>query len=72
MSFDRTLGNVQIASDFGVVAPLEQKVDDLLLAGPLGGGDHFLHRITPQKSRAVSRQWRFLADRRNWVDVHLP
>ena len=31
MSFDRTLGDIQIASDLGVVTPLQQKVDNLLL-----------------------------------------
>jgi hypothetical protein len=30
MSFDGSLGYVQIASDFRVVTPLQKKVDDLL------------------------------------------
>jgi hypothetical protein len=34
MCFDGSLGNVQIASDFRVVAPLQQQIDDLALAGP--------------------------------------
>ena len=34
MCFDGALGDVEIASDFRVVASLEQKIDDLALAGP--------------------------------------
>lgn len=34
MSFDGALGNMQIASDFRVVASLEQKIDNLPLSGP--------------------------------------
>ena len=33
MCFDRALGNIQVASDFRVVAPLQQQVHDLPLAG---------------------------------------
>ena len=33
MSFDGALGHVQIASDFGIVASLQQKIDDLPLPG---------------------------------------
>ena len=33
MCFDGALGYVQIASDFGVVASLEQEIDDLTLPG---------------------------------------
>ena len=33
MRFDRSLGNVQIASDFRVVASLEQQIDDLPFPG---------------------------------------
>lgn len=33
ISFDGALGNVEIASDFRVVASLEQKIDDLPLPG---------------------------------------
>ena len=36
MSFDRALGNVKVASDFGVVTALEQKFDDFLFAGSHG------------------------------------
>jgi hypothetical protein len=34
MSFDGALGNVQIASDFGVIASLEKQIDDLPFPGP--------------------------------------
>jgi hypothetical protein len=34
MGFDRSLGNVQIASDFGVVASLEKQFNDLPFPGP--------------------------------------
>ena len=30
MSFYRSLGDIQIASDFGVVAPLQQQLSNLL------------------------------------------
>ena len=33
MSLDRTLGDVQIAGDLGIVATLKQEIDDLLFAG---------------------------------------
>jgi hypothetical protein len=36
MSFDRALGDVEIASDFGIVTALEQEFDDLLFAGSHG------------------------------------
>jgi len=32
MSFDRALGNMQIASDFRIVTSLEQQLDNLPLA----------------------------------------
>jgi hypothetical protein len=57
MSFDRTLGDIQIASDLGVVASLEQKVNNLPLSGPHGAGD-LLHKLAPHKSRAGCRKWR--------------
>lgn len=57
MSFDRALGYIQITSDLGVVAPLQEKVYDLLLAGTHGAG-HFQHKLAPHKSRAGSRKWR--------------
>lgn len=31
MGFDGPLGYIQVASDLGVVAPLQQQIDDLLL-----------------------------------------
>ncbi len=34
MRFNRALGHVQIASDFRVVTPLEQQINDLPLPGP--------------------------------------
>ncbi len=33
MCFDGALGDIQIASDFGVVASLEKQIDDLALPG---------------------------------------
>lgn len=33
MSFDGSLGYIQIASDFRVVTPLQQQIDDLSLPG---------------------------------------
>lgn len=57
MSFDRTLGDMQIASNFGVVAPLQQKVYNLPLPGPHGAG-HLLHKLAPRKSRTGCRKWR--------------
>ncbi len=57
MSFYRSLGDIQIASDFGVVAPLQQKVYNLPLPGPHGAGD-LLHKLAPRKSRTGCRKWR--------------
>ncbi len=34
MSFDRAFRNSQNARDFGVIAPLEKEIDDLLLPAP--------------------------------------
>jgi hypothetical protein len=34
MSFDGALGDMQIASDFGVIAALEKQIDDLPFPGP--------------------------------------
>ena len=34
MSFDGALGHVQVASDFGVIASLEQQIDDLPFSYP--------------------------------------
>jgi hypothetical protein len=38
MSFHGSLGDVQVASDFRVVAPLQQEINDLLLPG-----SHLIH-----------------------------
>ena len=43
MRFHRSLGNVQIPSDFRIVTALKQQIDDL----PLPGAylvEHFLHK----------------------------
>jgi hypothetical protein len=34
MGFDGALGYVQIASDFRIVTPLQQQIDDLPVPGP--------------------------------------
>ena len=34
MRFDRSLGNVQIAGDFGVVTSLKKQLNDLPFPGP--------------------------------------
>lgn len=34
MGFDRAFRNLQNSGDFGVIAPLEEKIDDLLLPAP--------------------------------------
>ena len=57
MSFDRTLGDIQVTSDLGVVAPLQQKVYNLPFPGSGGVGDLF-HKPAPRKSRAGCRKWR--------------
>lgn len=57
MSLDRALGDIQIASDFGVVAPLQQKIYNLPLSGSRGAGD-LLHKLAPRKSRTGCRKWR--------------
>ena len=41
MSFDGALGDVQITSDLGVVASLEQQVNDLPFAGSHRAGQFF-------------------------------
>jgi len=61
MSFDRALGDVKVAGDLGIVATLEQEIDDLLLAGT-DGSQSLLHWTAPRKSRAGSRKWR-----KRWV-----
>jgi len=44
MGFDRSLGNIQIARNLGVVAPLEEEIDDLLL--PVShSADLFFHEL---------------------------
>jgi hypothetical protein len=34
MSFDGALGHVEVTSDLGVIASLQQEIDDLLFPGP--------------------------------------
>ncbi len=46
MRFDRTLGDVEIVSDFRVVTPLQQKVDNLLLPATSGGKPLFHNHYT--------------------------
>jgi len=50
MSLDRALGDVQVASDFGIVTALEQEIDDLLFAGS-HGSQRLVHFTSPQKPR---------------------
>jgi len=57
VSFNRALGNVQIASDFGIVAALQQQIDDLLFPGT-HFVEFFFHCITPLESRPGRRKWR--------------
>jgi len=49
MSFNGALGDVQIASDFGVIASLQQKIDDLLFAGTHLAELLFHNTFTSQK-----------------------
>ena len=53
MGFDRALGDIQIASDLGVVAPLEQEFDNLPLSRPHGAGD-LLHNVYLAKAAPVA------------------
>ena len=60
MSFDRALGDVEVASDFGVVTTLEQEIDDLPFLG-CHGSEHFFHLTIPSKS--------VLDARSGWIGV---
>jgi hypothetical protein len=55
---DRALGNVKIASDFGVVTSLEQELDNLSFPG-----SHlfelFFHKTLHLPNALHPRQWRF-------------
>jgi hypothetical protein len=53
MSFDRSLGNVQLPCDFGIVTPLKKQIYDLLFPRP-----HlielFFHNLTGPKRALVA------------------
>jgi len=57
MCFHRALGDIEVASDFRVVAALQQQVDDL----PLPGShliELFVHKSLHLTDMSGSRKWR--------------
>jgi hypothetical protein len=52
MCFNRSLGNVEILSDFCVVTSLQQQIDDLLFAGP-----HFIKLLFHKTLHLTDAPW---------------
>jgi hypothetical protein len=52
MCFDRSLSNMEILSDFCVVASLQQQINDLLLAGP-----HFIELLIHKTLHLTDAPW---------------
>ena len=63
MSFDRTLGDVQVASDLGIVTALEQEFDDLLFAGS-HGSQHLVHFTFTSKAALDAQNGRIAKSQR--------
>ena len=57
MRLHRPFGNVQVASDFRVITPLQQQLDNLLLSGTHLANDRLIHVIHLSDEALVAVQW---------------
>ena len=70
MCFDRALGDVEIVSDFRVVASLEQQIDDLPFPGP-HLAEFLFHKHCTCPTRLGRRKWLFQPGPKTHLDSGL-